>query len=142
MFKKSAIRLFPVGQCGNQIGCRFWDLALREHAHVNKVSPTQYDTRVCNWLKSINQSVRICYLTTDLLRHVLTVDLTWDYFVYPLQNWIHFYININHSPLQPRKSASCSCFTDVFWFCSSRKVCMMRPSVAFSEMLIQGTYPL
>jgi tubulin epsilon len=25
-----------VGQCGNQIGCRFWDLALREHANVNK----------------------------------------------------------------------------------------------------------
>jgi len=21
-----------VGQCGNQIGCRFWDIALREHA--------------------------------------------------------------------------------------------------------------
>lgn len=26
-----------VGQCGNQIGCRFWDLALREHAAVSKV---------------------------------------------------------------------------------------------------------
>lgn len=25
-----------VGQCGNQIGCRFWDLALREHAAVNR----------------------------------------------------------------------------------------------------------
>ena len=25
-----------VGQCGNQIGCRFWDLALREHAAQNK----------------------------------------------------------------------------------------------------------
>ncbi|XP_068735104.1 tubulin epsilon chain-like isoform X2 [Montipora capricornis] len=25
-----------VGQCGNQIGCRFWDLALREHASTNK----------------------------------------------------------------------------------------------------------
>ncbi|XP_073711614.1 tubulin epsilon chain isoform X2 [Misgurnus anguillicaudatus] len=25
-----------VGQCGNQVGCRFWDLALREHAHVNQ----------------------------------------------------------------------------------------------------------
>lgn len=35
MFTKSS---FSVGQCGNQIGCRFWDLALREHAHVNKVS--------------------------------------------------------------------------------------------------------
>lgn len=25
-----------IGQCGNQIGCRFWELALREHASVNK----------------------------------------------------------------------------------------------------------
>jgi hypothetical protein len=25
-----------VGQCGNQIGARFWDLALQEHATVNK----------------------------------------------------------------------------------------------------------
>eukprot|EP00002_Diphylleia_rotans_P019096 TRINITY_DN3697_c0_g1_i7.p1 TRINITY_DN3697_c0_g1~~TRINITY_DN3697_c0_g1_i7.p1 ORF type:complete len:382 (+),score=58.39 TRINITY_DN3697_c0_g1_i7:62-1207(+) len=25
-----------VGQCGNQIGNRFWDLALKEHAHYNK----------------------------------------------------------------------------------------------------------
>lgn len=25
-----------VGQCGNQIGCRFWDMALREHASQNK----------------------------------------------------------------------------------------------------------
>lgn len=29
---------FAVGQCGNQVGCRFWDLALREHAAVNKVT--------------------------------------------------------------------------------------------------------
>lgn len=28
--------LVQVGQCGNQIGCRFWDLALREHAKYNK----------------------------------------------------------------------------------------------------------
>ncbi|CAF1221749.1 unnamed protein product, partial [Adineta ricciae] len=27
-----------VGQCGSQIGCRFWDLALREHASL--MSPT------------------------------------------------------------------------------------------------------
>jgi tubulin epsilon len=24
-----------VGQCGNQLGCRFWELALREHAAHN-----------------------------------------------------------------------------------------------------------
>ncbi|XP_062510465.1 tubulin epsilon chain-like isoform X2 [Corticium candelabrum] len=28
--------IYLVGQCGNQIGSRFWDLALREHASVNK----------------------------------------------------------------------------------------------------------
>uniref|UniRef100_A0A8C9WP87 Tubulin epsilon 1 n=1 Tax=Scleropages formosus TaxID=113540 RepID=A0A8C9WP87_SCLFO len=27
--------IVQVGQCGNQVGCRFWDLALREHAHIN-----------------------------------------------------------------------------------------------------------
>ena len=26
-----------VGQCGNQIGAKFWDLALREHAEHNKL---------------------------------------------------------------------------------------------------------
>ena len=25
-----------VGQCGNQIGCRFWELALREHSIKSK----------------------------------------------------------------------------------------------------------
>lgn len=32
-----------VGQCGNQIGCCFWDLALREHAAVNQV-PAREET--------------------------------------------------------------------------------------------------
>uniref|UniRef100_A0A8C8FQU0 Tubulin epsilon 1 n=1 Tax=Oncorhynchus tshawytscha TaxID=74940 RepID=A0A8C8FQU0_ONCTS len=27
-----------VGQCGDQVGCRLWDLALRKHSYVNKVS--------------------------------------------------------------------------------------------------------
>uniref|UniRef100_A0A8C0L3V7 Tubulin epsilon 1 n=1 Tax=Canis lupus dingo TaxID=286419 RepID=A0A8C0L3V7_CANLU len=33
----SPASLIAVGQCGNQIGCCFWDLALREHAAVNQV---------------------------------------------------------------------------------------------------------
>uniref|UniRef100_T1IQF1 Tubulin/FtsZ GTPase domain-containing protein n=1 Tax=Strigamia maritima TaxID=126957 RepID=T1IQF1_STRMM len=28
--------IIQVGQCGNQIGCCFWDLVLREHAAINK----------------------------------------------------------------------------------------------------------
>ena len=34
-----------VGQCGNQIGCRFWDMALREHAAHNPKG--RYDERRC-----------------------------------------------------------------------------------------------
>lgn len=36
-----------VGQCGNQIGWRFWDLALREHAKVSSVcrGASCYDAR-------------------------------------------------------------------------------------------------
>ena len=35
-------RLFPLKEISVviQIGCRFWDLALREHASTNKVSRT------------------------------------------------------------------------------------------------------
>ncbi|XP_033099898.1 tubulin epsilon chain-like [Anneissia japonica] len=29
--------VIQVGQCGNQIGCRFWDLALQEHAQYSKL---------------------------------------------------------------------------------------------------------
>ena len=51
---------FSVGQCGNQIGYRFWDLALREHAQNNKVNFSVYH---CNglvflpkfsWAQSVN----------------------------------------------------------------------------------------
>ena len=30
-----------VGQCGNQIGCRFWEMALNEHAAYN--AKARYD---------------------------------------------------------------------------------------------------
>ncbi|KAI8609279.1 tubulin epsilon chain [Chytriomyces sp. MP71] len=34
----------PVGQCGNQIAARFWDLALQEHVHASaKGDPTRSD---------------------------------------------------------------------------------------------------
>lgn len=36
-----------VGQCGNQIGHRFWDLALREHAACNK--KCVYDEALSRW---------------------------------------------------------------------------------------------
>ncbi|XP_012888254.1 PREDICTED: tubulin epsilon chain isoform X4 [Dipodomys ordii] len=37
-----------VGQCGNQIGCCFWDLALREHASVNQAVLIDMEEGVVN----------------------------------------------------------------------------------------------
>lgn len=41
-----------VGQCGNQIGCRFWDLALREHATVNKTGV--YDESLSSFFRNVD----------------------------------------------------------------------------------------
>uniref|UniRef100_A0AAQ4NME9 Tubulin epsilon 1 n=1 Tax=Gasterosteus aculeatus aculeatus TaxID=481459 RepID=A0AAQ4NME9_GASAC len=41
-----------VGQCGNQVGCRFWDLALREHAHVNKKG--MYDEALRSFFRNVD----------------------------------------------------------------------------------------
>ncbi|XP_034053294.1 tubulin epsilon chain isoform X3 [Gymnodraco acuticeps] len=43
-----------VGQCGNQVGCRFWDLALREHAHVNKKG--LYDEALSSFFRNVDSS--------------------------------------------------------------------------------------
>ncbi|XP_015242279.1 PREDICTED: tubulin epsilon chain [Cyprinodon variegatus] len=44
--------IVQVGQCGNQVGCRFWDLALREHAHVNKKG--QYDEALSSFFRNVD----------------------------------------------------------------------------------------
>ncbi|OWF35961.1 tubulin epsilon chain-like [Mizuhopecten yessoensis] len=41
-----------VGQCGNQIGCRFWDLALREHAAVSKSG--LYDESIGSFFRNVD----------------------------------------------------------------------------------------
>ncbi|XP_029351884.1 tubulin epsilon chain isoform X3 [Echeneis naucrates] len=41
-----------VGQCGNQVGCRFWDLALREHCHVNKKG--LYDEALGSFFRNVD----------------------------------------------------------------------------------------
>lgn len=41
-----------VGQCGNQIGCRFWELALREHAAYN--SRGRYDDALSTFFKNVD----------------------------------------------------------------------------------------
>ncbi|XP_077076356.1 tubulin epsilon chain isoform X2 [Siphateles boraxobius] len=42
-----------VGQCGNQVGCRFWDLVLREHAHVNQTGV--YDEALSSFFRNVDQ---------------------------------------------------------------------------------------
>lgn len=37
-----------VGQCGNQIGCKFWELALKEHAAYNPAG--LYDDAISRWV--------------------------------------------------------------------------------------------
>lgn len=44
--------VIQVGQCGNQIGCRFWDLALREHASVNKNGV--YDESMSSFFRNVD----------------------------------------------------------------------------------------
>eukprot|EP00117_Sycon_ciliatum_P010307 scpid50670/ scgid12257/ Tubulin epsilon chain; Epsilon-tubulin len=46
-----------VGQCGNQIGCRFWDLALREHAASNPRGT--YDTALSSFFRNVNPNRRV-----------------------------------------------------------------------------------
>ncbi|KAI8776768.1 tubulin epsilon chain [Biomphalaria glabrata] len=44
--------IVQVGQCGNQIGCRFWDLALREYAQVNKDGV--YDDSIGSFFRNVD----------------------------------------------------------------------------------------
>ena len=45
-----------VGQAGNQVGCRFWDLALREHAAYN---PTGiYDDALSSFFRNVDTRYR------------------------------------------------------------------------------------
>ncbi|CAK0911277.1 unnamed protein product, partial [Prorocentrum cordatum] len=41
-----------VGQCGNQVGGRFWDLVLREHAHVSKVA--LFDAALSSFFRNVD----------------------------------------------------------------------------------------
>jgi len=42
--------VIQVGQCGNQIGCRFWDLCLREHSFYNKKG--NYDHSISSFFRN------------------------------------------------------------------------------------------
>ena len=45
-----------VGQCGNQIGCRFWDVALREHAAMNQSGV--YDDALSSFFRNESLSTK------------------------------------------------------------------------------------
>jgi hypothetical protein len=46
------LRNVQVGQCGNQVGCRFWELALREHAAHNKGG--RYDDALSSFFQNVD----------------------------------------------------------------------------------------
>ncbi|MGB1602326.1 MAG: hypothetical protein ACPIOQ_56880, partial [Promethearchaeia archaeon] len=41
-----------VGQCGNQIGCRFWDIALREHAAMSSSKTPVFDEPLSSFFRN------------------------------------------------------------------------------------------
>jgi len=43
-----------VGQCGSQIGCRFWDLALREHASLMSSKKCIYDSSLSAFFRNVD----------------------------------------------------------------------------------------
>ena len=47
-----------VGQCGSQIGCRFWDLALREHASLMSSTNSKkciYDASLSAFFRNVDE---------------------------------------------------------------------------------------
>ena len=65
-----------VGQCGNQIGCRFWELALREHsAHSPDFT---FDDSMSTFFRNEDACGRACHVgsSTDRLRaRAVLVDM-------------------------------------------------------------------
>eukprot|EP00922_Rhytidocystis_sp_ex-Travisia-forbesii_P025905 GHVS01037995.1.p1 GENE.GHVS01037995.1~~GHVS01037995.1.p1 ORF type:complete len:153 (-),score=22.95 GHVS01037995.1:89-547(-) len=41
-----------VGQCGNQVGCRFWDIALQEHAKYN--TSGMFDDAMSSFFRNVD----------------------------------------------------------------------------------------
>lgn len=53
-----------VGQCGNQIGMRFWDLALKEHANLSKTD--HYDDSLSSFFKNCDKSGRLQPINSEI----------------------------------------------------------------------------
>ncbi|XP_061742366.1 tubulin epsilon chain-like isoform X3 [Nerophis ophidion] len=64
-----------VGQCGNQIGCRFWDLALREYAQFNKAVLVDMEEGVVSEI--LQGPLRDVFHSTQLLTDVSGAGNNW-----------------------------------------------------------------
>ena len=64
-----------VGQCGNQIGCRFWELALREHSTKSK-RKALYDESMSTFFRNTDGKGRSFFLHNQLLSPSHTHTLT------------------------------------------------------------------
>ncbi|CAI9740048.1 tubulin epsilon chain-like [Octopus vulgaris] len=62
--------IIQVGQCGNQIGRQFWDLALQEHARTNKKG--LYNEAVSSFFRNVDSRTD-CSIDTDTSRKIHTL---------------------------------------------------------------------
>ncbi len=69
-----------MGQCGNQIGLKFWELALREHAEYNK--SLIYDEAISSFFRNVDgrnkdhlKDLPVGSLITDLKARSIVVDM-------------------------------------------------------------------
>jgi tubulin epsilon len=64
-----------VGQCGNQIGYRFWDLVFREHSQFNKSHI--YDDALSSFFRNTDSKSnhRVGSKITDLKARAIIVDM-------------------------------------------------------------------
>lgn len=54
-----------IGQCGNQIGCQFWDAALNEHleyARSHNLSVPIYDQGMSTFFRSVQTTKRFVFI--------------------------------------------------------------------------------
>lgn len=64
-----------VGQCGNQIGYRFWDLAFREHCANSKTKI--YDDALSSFFRNTDSksNLKVGSKITDLKARTIIVDM-------------------------------------------------------------------
>lgn len=65
-----------IGQCGNQIGCRFWDLALSEHA--NHTKDGMYDDALSTFFRNVDSRYEDCPDVKNLYDEDDSMTATFD----------------------------------------------------------------